>query len=55
VPHNVLVKGIALRVGIFFRVKPKIYNQATTALVLCFLLEGVAFREAELLVLSWWC
>jgi hypothetical protein len=26
-----------------------------TVLVLCFLLGGVAFGEAGLLVLSWWC
>jgi hypothetical protein len=26
-----------------------------TMLVHCFLLEGVAFREARLLMLSWWC
>jgi hypothetical protein len=32
-----------------------IYDRATTVLVHCFLPEGVAFGEAGLLVLSWWC
>jgi hypothetical protein len=31
-----------------------IYDQATMVLVHCFLLGGIAFGEAELLVLSWW-
>jgi hypothetical protein len=32
-----------------------IYDQATTALVQCFLLGGVANGDVVLLVLSWWC
>jgi hypothetical protein len=34
--------------------KPKIFDQATTALVHCFLLVGVAFGEPVVQVLSWW-
>jgi hypothetical protein len=33
----------------------KIYDRATTAFVHCLLLGGVAYEEADLLVLSWWC
>jgi hypothetical protein len=33
--------------------KPKVYDRATMALVHCFLLGGIAFGEAGLLVLSW--
>jgi hypothetical protein len=33
--------------------KPKVYDRATTTLVHCFLLGGIAFGEAGLLVLSW--
>jgi hypothetical protein len=32
-----------------------IYDQATTALVRCFFLGGVAIGESGLLVISWWC
>jgi hypothetical protein len=32
-----------------------IYDRATTALIHCFLLGGVAIGEAGLLVLSLWC
>jgi hypothetical protein len=35
--------------------KPKIYDRAMAVLAHCFLLEGVAFWRAQLLVLSWWC
>jgi hypothetical protein len=31
-----------------------IYDRVTTALVHCFLLEGVAFGKIGLRVLSWW-
>jgi hypothetical protein len=32
-----------------------IFDRATTALVHCFLLGGVAFEEPGLYGLSWWC
>jgi hypothetical protein len=48
---NVLVECIVLREMIFFKVKPKIYDPDDT-FVHCFLLGGVAYGEADLLVLS---
>jgi hypothetical protein len=54
VPSNGLVEGI-IRTRTFFRVKPKIFDQARTALVLCSLLGGAAYGEARLVVLSMWC
>jgi hypothetical protein len=32
-----------------------IYDRATTTLMHHFLFGDIAFAEAELLVLSWWC
>jgi hypothetical protein len=32
-----------------------IYDRATTALVHCSLLGGIAFEDIGFLVLSWWC
>jgi hypothetical protein len=52
---RVLLKALFLRAKTFFRVKPKIYDRAMTALVHRFLLGDIAFGEAGLLVLSWWC
>jgi hypothetical protein len=50
VPGNDLTEDIFLRAG-----KPKIFDQATTALVHRFYLGGVAFGETEVQVLSsWW-
>ena len=53
-PENDLVGDIVLRVGTIFRVKPKTFGRATTALVHCSLLEGVAFGESVFQVLSRW-
>jgi hypothetical protein len=50
-----LLKALFCERGLSSGRKPKIYDRATMALVHCFLLGGVAFREAGLLVLSWWC
>jgi hypothetical protein len=52
VSSNGLVEGIGLIAGTIFRVKPKIFDGATTALVHCFLLEGIAFGEPGVQVLS---
>jgi hypothetical protein len=35
--------------------KPKVYDRATTMLVRCFLLKGITFGEAGLLMVFWWC
>jgi hypothetical protein len=50
-----LLKALFCERGLFFRWKPKIYDRATTALVHCSLLGGVAFENVGFLVLSWWC
>jgi hypothetical protein len=48
-----LLKALFLWVMTFSRVS-KVYVRATAALVHYFLLKGIAFGEASLLVLSWW-
>jgi hypothetical protein len=54
VPNNDLVEGIILRAGTIFREKPKIFDRAMTELMHYSLLEGVAFGEPGVPVLSWW-
>jgi hypothetical protein len=49
---NDLVESIILRAETFFKV---VYDRAMTMLMHCFFIEGVAFKEVGLLVLSWWC
>jgi hypothetical protein len=49
-----LLKALFLEWGLFSGWKPKIFDRATTALVHCSLLRGVAFGEPEVHVLSWW-
>ena len=44
-PGNGLVEDVVLRAGTISRVKTQDLDRATTALVHCFLLEGVAFGE----------
>jgi hypothetical protein len=45
VSENVLFEGIVLKTLTFFRVNPKIFDQAMTTIVHSFLVEGVAFGE----------
>jgi hypothetical protein len=50
-----LLKALFWEWGLSSGWKPKIYDRTTTTLVHCYLFGGVAFGEAKLLVLSWWC
>jgi hypothetical protein len=50
-----LLKTLFCERGLSSWCKPKIYDRATTVLMCYFLLGGVAFGEARLPVLSWWC
>jgi hypothetical protein len=50
----ILLKVLFLRARISSRLKPKIYDRATTLFVYLLLLGGVVFGEAGFQVLSWW-
>jgi hypothetical protein len=51
----ILLKALLCERGRSWGWKPKICDRATTVCVHCFLLEGVAFEEAGVLVLFWGC
>jgi hypothetical protein len=48
----ILLRELFCERGLSLEWKPKVYDRATTVLVHCFLLEGVASRKDGLLVLS---
>jgi hypothetical protein len=50
-----LLKALLCERGVSSGGKPKICDRAMMVCVHCFLLEGVAFEEAGVLVLSWGC
>jgi hypothetical protein len=55
VRHNGLVEDIVLGAGAIFRAKSKIFDRTTMALVHCFFLEFIVFRESGVQVLGGEC
>jgi hypothetical protein len=51
----VLLKALFWEGGLSLGWKPKTFDRATIALVLCSFVAGIAYGEVGLLVLSWWC